>query len=849
MPSGLCRVASVLAAGLLLCASASAQVQTAGQRRCIVALNKAGRKVAKAVESDFAKCLSDASRDRLPLGQTVDECLTADARGNVAAAYRKTARLADARCGASPDFGAAVAATVNAGYTPLRVVQDVFGPTLEDVVAAAKTDKAGARCQKAMARTINKVERMRLKLFGRCVRSGLVSGAIASPEELAACSADDAGSKLDSLAAKLRRTVAKKCGGLDVAALLPGECAAVGADGLVDCVLPRVRVDTCLDVQTANGLPRFSSGVATCGGVPHTTWSAARIWDEETLAAIRIDNPRPPVHARNLFHVSAAMWDAWRAYDDTGDAYLVDEHPVPVGDVEDDRAIAISFAAYRILHHRYTNSLGVDQTLPALDARMAALGLDPAFTSTDGDAPAAVGNRIGAAYVAYGLTDGSNEEGNYADPAYVPVNEPLIVKLPGTTMLDPNRWQPLSLDFFVSQNGIPLPIKVQTFVGSNWDETAPFALPGGGDPYDDPGPPPYLGTATDAQFKANAVELIRFSGRLDPDDGVTIDISPGAIHNNTLGTNDGTGYPVNPHTGQPYAPNIVKRGDYGRILAEFWADGPTSETPPGHWNVIANYVADHPLVVKRIGGTGPVVNDLEWDVKVYLGLNGAVHDAAIAAWDSKEYYDYVRPISMIRYMGGLGQSSDPVGPSYHPDGLPLEPGVVEVITPVTTAPGQRHEALAGHEGEIAVYAWPGEPADPLTQYSGAEWIRAVEWVPYQRKTFVTPPFAAYTSGHSTFSRAGAEYLTHITGDSYFPGGLGTYTFPANQSLVFEQGPTETLTLEWARYYDAADEAGISRLWGGIHVRADDLNGRIMGSQVGIDAWNLAKQYFDGTITP
>jgi hypothetical protein len=843
------RVASALAAGLLLVPAASAQVQSAAQRSCIVALNKAGEKVAAAVRGELARCLSAAARDRLPFGQTIDECLAADARGHVAAAYQATARIAGKRCGTAPDFGASTAAMVNAGYTPQRVVQDVFGTTLAGVVADAAADPAGARCQKALRKAINTLGRVRLRLFGRCARAGVRNGSITSAAELAGCRDEDPDGKLVRLAAKLGHTVGRRCGGADLAALAPGECASAGVGGILECIAPRLRYDACLDVQAANALPEFENGVAICRDAPYTTWSAARIWDEETLAAIRVDNPRPPVHARNLFHVSAAMWDAWRAYDDTGDAYLVDEHPVASGDVEDDRAIAIGFAAYRILHHRYTNSLGADQTLPALDARMAALGLDPTFTSTVGDSPAAVGNRIGAAYVAYGLTDGSNEVGNYADPNYEPVNEPLIVKLPGTTMVDPNRWQPLSLDYFVSQNGIPLPISVQTFVGSNWDETAPFALPGGGDPYDDPGPPPLLGTATDAQFKANAVELIRLSGQLDPDDGVTLDISPGALHNNTLGTNDGTGYPVNPATGQPYAPNVVKRGDYGRILAEFWADGPTSETPPGHWNVIANYVSDHPLVVKRIAGTGPVVSDLEWDVKMYLGLNGAVHDAAIACWDSKEFYDYVRPISMIRYMGGLGQSSDPGGPSYDPEGLPLEPGVVEVITAATTAPGERHEALAGHEGEIAIYAWPGEPADRLTQHSGARWIRAVEWVPYQRNTFVTPPFAAYTSGHSTFSRAGAEYLTRFTGDSYFPGGLGEYSFPANRSLYFEQGPSQDLTLQWARYYDASDEAGISRLWGGIHVRADDFNGRIMGARIGTDAYELAARYWAGTITP
>ncbi len=117
-------------------------------------------------------------------------------------------------------------------------------------------------------------------------------------------------------------------------------------------------------------------------------------------------------------------------------------------------------------------------------------------------------------------------------------------------------------------------------------------------------------------------------------------------------------------TNAPYAPNVVKRADYARVLTESWADGPQSETPPGHWNVIANRVSDDRRTVKRVGGLDPVVDDLEWDIKLYLAVNGAVHDAAIGAWGLKGKYDSVRPISAIRYMGGFGQSSDPAGPSY-----------------------------------------------------------------------------------------------------------------------------------------------------------------------------------------
>ena len=233
-------------------------------------------------------------------------------------------------------------------------------------------------------------------------------------------------------------------------------------------------------------------------------------------------------------------------------------------------------------------------------------------------------------------------------------------------------------------------------------------------------------------------------------------------------------------------------------------------------------------------------------MKLYLAVNGAVHDAAIAAWGLKGLYDSSRPISMIRYMGGLGQSSAPSGPSYDPEGLPLVPGLVEVVTAETSAPGQRHAALARHVGEIAIRAWAGNPANPRTDASGVTWILATAWVPFQVPTFVTPAFQGYASGHSTFSRAAAEVMTAFTGSEWFPGGLSEWTTEAG-TFKTEAGPTGDVTLEWATYFDAADQAGQSRLYGGIHVQADDFTGRIIGSACGKGAWQLAQAYYAGTV--
>ncbi len=587
--------------------------------------------------------------------------------------------------------------------------------------------------------------------------------------------------------------------------------------------------------------------LADCEPTADPTMTVARLWDEELLEAVRNDFPAPTVHSRNLFHTSAAMWDAWAAYDDTATGVFVDEL-VDAEDVQAAREQAISFAAYRILVERYLPTPGAEVLVTRLDDLFESLCYDRTFTDIEGEPPAALGNRIAATVLAATIDDGSNEPERYVDPTYRPVNEPLVVAESGTTMIDPDRWQPLQLDVLVAQNGLPLENNVQEFVGSQWGGVRPFAIQGpspDGRPPFDPGPPPRLADpATRGTFQRDAVEVIRFSSLLDPDNPAMVDIGPSSLGNSPLGTYDAAGRDVNPTTGQPYEPVIVPVGDYGRAVAEYWADGPRSETPPGHWNTIANAVSDDLGNDLRIEGEGPVVDRLEWDVKLYLALNGAVHDAAIAAWGSKSYYDYVRPISMIRYMGGLGQSSEPTGPSYHPDGLPLEDGLVEIVTAETTAAGQRHERLAEHVGEVAVLAWRGIPADPESEAGGVGWILAVDWVPYQLPTFVTPSFASYVSGHSAFSRAGAEVLTAMTGSEFFPGGLGSWTIPAG-SLEFELGPHQDVVLHWATYRDAADEAGLSRLYGGIHVRADDLRGREIGARCAEAAWERAQRYYEG----
>ena len=589
----------------------------------------------------------------------------------------------------------------------------------------------------------------------------------------------------------------------------------------------------------------------------------AREWNEVLLDAIRVDSARPTVHARNLYHISAAMYDAWCVYDDqcAGVFYRFKHQSTQP---TTDRHEAISYAAYRLLQWRFSSSVGASTSLPSFDALMQHLGYDINITTTQGDSAAAIGNRIAQKIINYGSNDGSNEVNDYANRHYLPVNDPLLPDLPGNPdITDPNRWQPLVLDFFIGQSGILLG-EYPDFLSPEWGHVIPFSLttadvtPYQRDGFDypvfkDPGPPPMMGTAGEDDYKAGFEQVIEFSSYLDPSDGVMIDISPASRGNNDLGTNNGNGRDINPVTGQPYQPQIVPAGDYYRVLAEFWADGPDSETPPGHWFTILNTVSDHPLLEKRLQGQGPVLSDLEWEVKSYLALGGTMHDAAVSAWSIKGKYDYVRPVSAIRYLCGQGQSSDPNAASYDPDGIRLQPGLIELITPATIMSGGIHEHLAGlgggNLGKIAIKAWQGPDyiIDPETTTAGVGWILCDNWWPYQRPSFVSPPFAGYVSGHSVYSRAAAEVMTLLTGSPYFPGGMSDFVALQNEFLVFEEGPSVDIVLQWATYQDAADETSLSRIYGGIHPTADDIPGRFIGYEIGHQAFALANSLFNGDV--
>jgi hypothetical protein len=399
-----------------------------------------------------------------------------------------------------------------------------------------------------------------------------------------------------------------------------------------------------MNIVYRRNIPRIMASlalVALFGGRGLAAPTAARLWNEQLLHAISIDTARPTVHARNLFYLSAGMYDAWAAYDATAKQYgLTDKQTAP--DVEAARNEAISFAAYRIIQHRFVTGpggVGPGRAATAIDIRqqMIDLGYDPDNSTMAGSTPAALGNRIAQSLINRGLSDGAREQQNYITAAgqFVPVNPPMTFDNPGTTMVDPNRWQPLHfLGGRTDQFGTPINESTQRHLSPFWGAVTPFGMnaadrsPGG--VYHDQGAPPKLNSADEAKFKSDAVFAIQMSSYLTPNDGATMDISPATRGNaaNAPFTEsyDQVGYALNPYTNQPYEPEIAARGDFYRVIAEFWADGPRSTAPPGHWNEILADVSDKMDalgIAKRLGGAGPTVSDLEWDVKSYVALNGS----------------------------------------------------------------------------------------------------------------------------------------------------------------------------------------------------------------------------------
>jgi len=544
-------------------------------------------------------------------------------------------------------------------------------------------------------------------------------------------------------------------------------------------------------IAVATLVPALACVTAARGSVV-SDWNAAALAEVRSSTALRNG---PPIVARALAIVHTCMYDAWAAYDDTavGTTDVAGDRRQPRGKRTDgNKAKAISFAAYRCLSNLYPDGSvrpPLAQPSVRLNAMLQSLGysLDDACRTDDecraaNPATAAgVGNIAAQAVIDARRHDGSNQYGDlspapcpiltpwpcaaamygqtsqtpdrtgaYADYSaagytpYVPLNplmgycNPLVAVCELQEIVDPNHWQPLiynnGQDCLDSGSGnVETCPGIQVFVAPHWERVTPFALTSAGQ-FDDVvtiPPPDFL--TNSGQYQNDVNDMIAFSRSLD-----------------------------------------TRR----KLIVEYWADGPSSELPPGHWGIFAQFVS------RRDNHT------IDQDAKMFFAMHNASFDAGIVAWHIKRMYNGVRPITAVRF---------------------------------------------AKQGQT-INAWGG-PGRPIEQIPGEKWS------PYNPGSNLTPPFPGYFSGHSVFSRSSATVLSLFTGSDSF--GYST-VLPPNFGRVEPGIPLTPTTFSYATFSDAADEAGLSRLYGGIHFVDDNTSAQNVGYLIGVQAWSKALTFFSGT---
>jgi hypothetical protein len=454
-------------------------------------------------------------------------------------------------------------------------------------------------------------------------------------------------------------------------------------------------------------------------------------WDDELLQVIRA-NPKitgPTITARAIAVLHTATYDAWAAYDSVAKGTrLGSTLRRPAAErTPENKDKAISFAAYLTLVDLFP-----DATFHR-DGDFVAQMTELGYTDlNDPSTPAMVGRTAAQAVIDFRHADGSNQTGGYTDPC---TSNCYAAKNTWETVSDPWHWQPLCVPLVPYGTPCTSPSAVQKPLHPQWGKIKPFAL---SSPlqYNVPGPP----KNSDGTYS-------------------TADIDTALADTSNL-------------------------SDASKVKAEYWADGPGSEFPPGHMALFAQ-------ILSRKRG-----DSVDTDAQMFFALGNALLDASIASWAHKYNYDFVRPITGIR---------------------------------------ERYK-------NTEITSWLGPGVSPSTGNFGK--VNGKEWKPFQASGVVTPAFPEYVSGHSTFSGAGAYILTNFFNSDVF----GAQVTIKQGMLKIEPGTPAApagVTLSWPTFTAASYEAGMSRRYGGIHFKSGDEHGRYLGRMVGISVYSKAMNYIKG----
>jgi len=435
-------------------------------------------------------------------------------------------------------------------------------------------------------------------------------------------------------------------------------------------------------------------------------------WNAVILEAIRAlgrlpahspDRSRggPPQVARSIGVVYTAVYDAWAAFDDVAKpAYSGVPRRPAAQRTEANRRKACAQAAYRAVLDQFPPAIFQPAVRAALETRMAELltaeGIAVGDMNTSLANPVGVANVATNAVLAFRHADNANQAARYADTTgYTAVNAPMFVLQPAAVdaIADVGRWQPLA--YLNSAHEMKWP----GFIAPHWGNVKPFAM------------------ASGSQFRPGPPQPVLSQGFLDQARHV-IDVQAGLT---------------------------VEQ----KVIAEYWADGPNSELPPGHWTEFAAYVAERDGL------------NLSATVKLYFALASAILDASIATWECKRFYDYPRPVTTIRHLFrgkrirawcGPGKGTGEI------DGAMWRPFQANSF-PTPPFP----EYTSGHS------AFSMAAAEVLKRYTGSDRFGFHYEQPEPLRADPTEPAAGVVLSWATFSAAAAE-----AGESRLYGGIHFY---------------------------------------------------------------------------
>lgn len=322
-------------------------------------------------------------------------------------------------------------------------------------------------------------------------------------------------------------------------------------------------------------------------------------WNHVVLDAIRnvgklptkdFKRGGPPQVARSIAVIYTAAYDAWAAYDAVAKtAHSTTARRPAAQRTDPNRRKAVSQAIYRALTDQFPIAIFKEPFRSEYEAAIQSLLSDEGIvfgdTNSNPSNPVGVGNLAADAVLAFRHADNANQAGLYDDTSgYAPRNRPMPAALPAApdAIDHPDLWQPIS---YLND---AYEVKAPGFIAPHWGSVKPFAMVDGD------------------QFRPAAPQSLLSQGFLDQAR----------------------------HVVEIQSKLTVEQ----KVIAEYWADGPKSELPPGHWTEFAAFVAERDIL------------DLNASVKLYFAVANAILDASIATWDCKRFYDYVRPVTAIRHL-------------------------------------------------------------------------------------------------------------------------------------------------------------------------------------------------------